>query len=338
MRILMVGNAQQRRFGKLRVSTEYKLWNGLIRNNHNVLHYSDRDIAAFLAPFHLRDLGKRSSNRKLIQTANNFNPDLILLGHCDIIKDETLKEIRKLLPKVRIAYRNVDPLFVPKNVEAIHQRTNTVDSIFVTTAGKALDQFRGKRASIHYMPNPTDPVIETRDNSQCENLPIDLLFCGNSNEYSDRQKSIESLANSLKGDRIKFHAPGYFGLPNVWGRDYDNLIDQSKMGLNLNRQEGDYLYSSARLAQLMGNGILAFIHRAGNIQELIGEDSAVFFESDAELVKKVRDYNNDDAARREVASKGREFYRKYFSSDLIAQYIVDVTMESNHRSTQIWER
>jgi hypothetical protein len=110
------------------------------------------------------------------------------------------------------------------------------------------------------------------------------------------------------------------------------------MGLNLNRQEGDYLYSSARLAQLMGNGILAFIHRAGNMQELIGEDRAVLFESNEELAKKVRHYNNDDAARREVASKGREFYREHFSSDLIAQYIVDVTMGSSHRNTHIWER
>jgi glycosyltransferase involved in cell wall biosynthesis len=334
----MVGNAQKRRFGELRVSTEYKLWNGLIRNNHNVLHYSDRDMAAFLAPFHLRDLGKRASNRKLIQTADNFKPDLIILGHCDIIKNETLEEIRKLLPEVRIAYRNVDPLFVPKNVEAIQKRTEIADTIFITTAGTQLEQFKGKRSSLHYMPNPTDPAIETRDNSQREDLPIDLLFCGNSNEHSDRQKSVESLANSLKGDRMKFHTAGYFGLPNVWGRDYDNLIAQSKMGLNLNRQEGDYLYSSARLAQLMGNGILAFIHRAGNMQELIGEDRAVLFESNEELAKKVRHYNNDDAARREVASKGREFYREHFSSDLIAQYIVDVTMGSSHRNTHIWER
>ena len=151
MRILQVGYAQMRRHGKIRVSTEYKLWNGLIRNNHNVLHYSDRDMAAFLAPFNLRDLGKGKSNRKLIETADNFHPDMILIGHCDIIRNETLEEIRKLLPDVRIAYRNVDPLFVPHNVEAIHRRTEVVDTIFVTTGGSGLDQFRGKRARIHYL-------------------------------------------------------------------------------------------------------------------------------------------------------------------------------------------
>jgi len=136
MKILQVGYAQTRRWGKPRVSTEHKLYNGLVRNFHNVLHFSDRDVAAFLAPFGWRDLGKGKSNKKLVEVVDNFQPEMILLGHCDIISNETLNEIRKLIPSVRIAYRNVDPLFVPHNVEAIHRRKSIVDTIFVTTAGE----------------------------------------------------------------------------------------------------------------------------------------------------------------------------------------------------------
>jgi len=317
----MAGNAQMRRWGAMRVSTEYKLWNGLIRLGHNVLHYSDRDMAAFLAPFGLRDLGIGRMNRKLVETAVNFRPDMILLGHCDLIRNETLETIRTCLPGARIAYRNVDPLFVPKNVEAIHRRTGTVDAIFLTTGGPKLDQFRGKRATIHYIPNPCDPAIETLDNSQKDDLPVDLFFCGNSDEHTERTKTVEFLKKELEGELV-FRTPGYFGEPNVWGRDYDDLLAQSKMGLNLNRQE-DTLYSSARLAQLMGNGILAFISRQGEIEQIIPQSAAVYFSSRDELREQIIAHAADDNLRKQTAAAGRAHYRRHFSSDQVARYLVE---------------
>ena len=49
MRILQVDNWQWHRFGDLRVSTSRKLYHGLIRGNHKVLEFSDRDLARFEA-------------------------------------------------------------------------------------------------------------------------------------------------------------------------------------------------------------------------------------------------------------------------------------------------
>ncbi len=335
MRILQVGNAQIRRFGKARVSTEYKLLNGLIRNNHHVLHFSDRDMAAFIAPFHLRDLGIGKMNRKLIETATNFRPDMILLGHCDLIRNSTLATIREQLPEVRIAYRNVDPLFVPHNLPAIQTRTESVDAIFVTTAGPGLDQFKGKNAAVHYMPNPTDASIETFDNASAENLPYDLFFCGNSNEHTERKNTIVHLHEQLAQSDVNFKTFGYFDTPNVWGHEYEAVLSKSKMGLNLNRQE-DFLYSSARLAQLMANGILAFIHKDGEMDKLIGNDTAVFFSSKEELLDQVKSLNKDDATRKQIAAKGRQFYREHFSSDAVAQYIVERTMGLPLSRDYIW--
>jgi hypothetical protein len=336
MRILQVGNDQIRRFGKARVSTEHKLRNGLVRQNHHVLHFSDRDMASFLAPFGMRDLGIGKMNRKLIEVAGNFQPDCILLGHCDLIANKTLEAIRAIVPSVKIAYRNVDPLFVPHNVEAIHQRTDSVDAIFITTAGAGLEPFKGKRASIHYIPNPTDASIETFDNSARDDLPYDLFFCGNSNEHTQRKATIEFLKAALDDSPVQFKTFGYFGEPNVWGHDYEAVLNNSRCGLNLNRQE-DFLYSSARLAQLMGNGILAFIHRAGEMQQLLGEDTAVFFETDEELLEKIVQFKQDDSLRKEVAQRGRTFYRQHFNSDSVAQYIIDRTLNLPIASSCIWD-
>lgn len=336
MRILQVGYAQTRRWGKARVSTEHKLYNGLVRNHHNVLHYSDRDMAAFMAPFGLRDLGKGKSNRKLLEVVDNFQPELILLGHCDIIRNETLRDIRRLHPPVRIAYRNVDPLFVPHNVEAIERRLDDVDAIFITTAGEGLERFRGRRASIHYMPNPTDLAVEFLENASCTDLPYDVFFCGNSNEHTNRKETVVALKEAFDSTDVVFKTFGYFDEPNVWGKDYDAVLSKSKMGLSLNRQEGDYLYTSARLAQLMGNGIVALIHEGCRMQDLLGEDRAVYFSDPEELVGKVTSLKADDAMRQSIAAEGQRFYRENFSSERVAQYIVERTMGLSFSHDYIW--
>jgi two-component system nitrogen regulation response regulator GlnG len=55
------------------------------------------------------------------------------------------------------------------------------------------------------------------------------------------------------------------------------------------------------------------------LNELIGEDTAVFFESDGDLLNKVKAYANDAAARKSVAAKGRQFYREHFTSERVAR-------------------
>ena len=249
---------------------------------------------------------------------------MILLGHCDIIRNEVLDEIRKLVPNVRIAHRNLDPLFVPRNVNAIQYRTHSCDSIFITTAGKKLDTFRGNRANIYYMPNPCCASIDCNDNSQKDELPIDLFFCGNSEELSNRAETLNYVEDALKNDSINFHAYGYGERPNAWGYAYDRILTSAKMGLNLNRQEGDYLYSSDRIAQLMGNGILAFINRSNCLSELLGESRAIYYKDNEDLVSKIREYQRDDAARRSIAAEGRLFYHEHFSSEKVVEYIIAI--------------
>ena len=50
----------------------------------------------------------------------------------------------------------------------------------------------------------------------------------------------------------------------VWGDQFVNKISNSKMGLNLSRGEPVKHYSSDRLAQLIGNGLLTFINKQFN--------------------------------------------------------------------------
>lgn len=318
-----------------RVSWAQKLTHGLIKNDHFVQGFSDRDIAAFEAPLGWRDLGKGKANKRLLETVEAFDPDLVIAGHCDIITNETLQEIRNLRPGVAIAHCNNDPLFVPDNVEKIKHRAKVVDAIFVSTGQPELSIFEGSRARLYHMPNPIDPAVENLDNSQATDLDIDLLFCSNSDDHTKRLEMVKYLKDSV-AQEMNFKTYGSFGEKPVWGRNYDRALAQTKMGLNLNRQEGHYWYSSARMAQLAGNGILQFSHSSPRFDTLLPKETVVYYDDQEDLLAQVREFHNDDAKRRYWASRARDFFHKEMNNTLYAQYIVETSLEQKHSHEYVW--
>ena len=136
---------------------------------------------------------------------------------------------------------------------------------------------------------------------------------------------------------MRFGVFGMHGNPPLWGIAYDHALADSKMALNLNRYEGDYLYSSARISQLMGNGILTFLHSASGYQRFFSNSEAVFFSDDAELQEQLRDFHHDDAARKTRASQGRQFYQTEFSGQRIAQFIIETTFNLPYSADYCWQ-
>ncbi|VGO20199.1 glycosyltransferase family protein [Pontiella sulfatireligans] len=335
MRVLHVAYQQLRRYGKTRVSWVQKLTSGLIKNDHFVSVFSDRDVAAFEAPLGIRDLGKKKANRRLLETVAAFGPDLVIAGHCDMITNETLHEIRRMQPDVKIAHCNNDPLFVPSNVERIKHRAEAVDAVFVSTGRRELNIFEGCGARLYHMPNPVDPAVENLDNSVRTDLKIDLLFCSNSDDFTERLKMVKYLKDDL-GDELNFKTFGSFGEPPIWGQDYDRALAETKMGLNLNRQEGDYWYSSARMAQLAGNGILQFTHSGPKFDELLPLESAVYFDDQDDLLAKIREFHNDDAKRQAWAARARDFFHREMNHTLNAQYILEASMLKPFSHAYVW--
>lgn len=337
MRVLNIAYQQLRRYGKTRVSWAQKLTFGLIKNDHYTQVFSDRDVAAFEAPLGIRDLGAGRANRRLLQTVEAFEPDLVIAGHCDMISNDTLKAIKQRNPNCAIAHCNNDPLFVPSNVERIKYRAEVADAIFVSTGRRDLKQFEGLGARVYHMPNPVDPAIENLDNSVRTDLPIDLLFCSNSNNFTKRLQMVKNLKDAL-GASLNFKTFGSFGEPPVWGRDYDRALAQTKMGLNLNRQDTHYWYSSARMAQLAGNGILQFTSAKLHFDELLPAESVVYFDEEQDLLEKIREFQADDDKRRAWAARARDFFHTEINSTLYAQYIVEASLMQPFSHDYVWAR
>ena len=336
MRVVQAGHFQLRKYGRPKVSTELKLLNGFVRLNHNVQIFSERDTAAFEAPFGWRDLRKGKANKRLVETCQNFQPDLLVLGHCDIIRNETLDAIRKDLPDLRIAYRNVDALYTERNAMRIRARAPFVDHLFLTTAGEESRNLADDPAKVSYIPNPVDAAIEIYDNSQkpANAFERDLFFAGQGDADLPRLQMARTLKEEL-GSELRFDTFGFDGAPAIWGSAYDRVLATTKMGLSLNRQEGAALSSSARIAQLLGNGILAFVHRSSGLDRFF-RDRAVFFESHDDLRDKVRHYHANDGDRRRISSAGHDYCHREMSSERVGQFIIDRTFGHAEADNYPW--
>ena len=336
MRILHIAHQQLRKYGATRVSWARKLELGLVKAGYDVHAFSDRDVAAFEAPLGLRPVGRLRANRRLLEMAEAVEPDLVIAGHCDIVTNDTLAELRRRRPGTVIVHCNNDPLFVPENRARIARRAEVVDAVFVSTGVRELEgAFGATGVRLHHMPNPVDPTIERFDASASPNLPVDLVFCGKSNAHTDRLALVAWLRDALPGE-VVFRTHGCLGNPGVWGLDYDRALAESRMGLNLNRQEGQHWYSSARMAQMGGNGLLVFTHADNGFDTLFPPETLVYYRDREDLLEAVLDFHGDDAKRRRWASNTRRFFHESMNATLYARYIVEAAMEQPFSQPYAW--
>ena len=333
-RLLLVDNLMIRRYGNLRMGPGRKLMCGAIRNDWRICEFSDRDMARLLAPLGIRSLGGVIANRKLLLTAKNFRPDIMLLGHCDYITNEALAAIRKAVPGIRIAHFNVDPLWQTRTRAQMADRMESCDALFATTAGEVLKTWTTGRNVVAYMPNPSDPSMENQDNGAKTDFARDLFFAGNPREGDPRWDLLRALLPKIEG-RLRVEIFGA-DRPSIWGADYEDVLATSKMSLNLNRREGDLWYSSDRIAHLMGFGILTFQSSKNGMQRFFTDRETVWFDEAADLAEKILRYQADDAARAAVAFAGRAKYHALFNGARVLRYMVETMLGEPYSEPYEW--
>ena len=323
MKIIHAANFNIGKAGTAYYSIDRKLTNGMIRNGHFVYDFSYRDIARSSNKFGSKRFGTGAMNRQLLETVYNIEPDLLLIGHSEIIWNETLYEIKKILPDIVISMWYVDPLFNDKKLAHIYNRLENIDNIYCTTGGELLFKFKREHNNVFYIPNPVDSSIENLKNDENHDFPIDLLFCGIDKGESERTQTIRYLQEHLHD--INFSIYGSLGNPPIYGNNYIKALANSKMGLNISRRNNIFLYSSDRIAQLTGNGILTFTPDTPGMRELYTEDEVVYFSSHHELMEKVQYYKTHDDERIRIARNGRLKSHDKFNSSAVARYITNTS-------------
>ncbi len=348
MRVILVGNGQERRPGIGFYNIERKLANGLTRNGHLVQFFSDRDAARTGTIFRSSRAGRGVANRRFLQLARNFQPDFIVFAHASLIATETFAEARGLPQGPRLAQVCVDPMFRRVNVEFVKDRARVVDATFVTTAGDILAQFASPTNVSSYIPNPIDASIETaRAFERCDQA-FDVFFAANAagDRPGDARRTTPALI--AKSGKASIDYRGFDGRPPVFGVEYFARLADARMALNVNSDRAEraserapakelYLYNSDRISQILGSGLLTLSFRVNQLMELFEEDKEMAFAgAPEEMLDAVLRYKRDDAARRRVAEAGWRKSHEELNERLVARYIEEVAFRRSLSHPYIW--
>ena len=135
---------------------------------------------------------------------------------------------------------------------------------------------------------------------------------------------------------IKFDFYGANGVQPIWADNLKIAISKSKMGLNLSQGKSIKFYSSDRITQLIGNGLLTFIDKKTQLDKFFKDDEVVFYKNLDDLAKKITKYSLNDKLRVKIAKKGRKKYLKYFNSKIVADFIINKTLDINKNKKYFW--
>ena len=342
-KILHVTNFNQRFNGRLHYNTGGRINNGFIRLGHNVLTISDRDIIN--KSKNLRDLnGKKTLQNSILEAFQNFNPDCIVLGHADSVSNETLDNLKNLNKNLKISQWFLDPLGIngpdyEKNLARINEKKKYLDATFLTTDPKSLNL---NIENSYFIPNPCDQSFETLKNYE-NNCVNDVFFAMSHGVHrgglkkgknDDREFFINKLIK--KNKEINFDIYGMNNVQPIWGDSFINKVSLSSMGLNLSRGKPIKYYSSDRLAQLMGNGLLTFVHEKTCFDDFISNDKIIYYQNLEDLGDKLNKYKKDHKARKLIAKNGKDFYMRELNSTLISEFILSKTMNFKTNKNFIW--
>ena len=342
-KIMHITNFNERFDGRLHYNTGRRLNNGFIRNGHNVLSISDRDIIHNNKGF--KDLsGKKTLEGKIIETFNNFKPDIIILGHADRVSQNTLRKIKEINKSTKISQWFLDPLskYGPdhiNNTKRILDKIDILDSTFLTTEPSALSI---NLPNAYFMPNPADKSFEILENYK-KDCAYDVFFAMSHGVHrgslkygkdDDREIFINKLIKFNK--EIVFDVYGMNNVQPVWADEFIKRISNSYMGLNLSRGKPIKYYSSDRIVQLIGNGLLTFIDEKTNLRDFFSNQEIVFYKNIEDLSYKMNKYKKDKKNGKKIAKRGRDKYLKYFNSDIVAEYILSKTLDYKTNNKFIW--
>ena len=141
-----------------------------------------------------------------------------------------------------------------------------------------------------------------------------------------------------KNSEIRFKIFGIDNNQPIWAENFRRELFKSKMALNLSQGELLKFYSSDRLAQLVGNGILTFVDIKSKLNKLFSNKEVVFYKDIKDLSKKINFYKNSHNIRNRIAQNGMKKYHKYMNSTIVASYIINKTLNIKESKKYIWEK
>ena len=340
IKILHITDLHFRHNGRLFYSTGKKINNGLILNGHNVLNISDRDVTSLKK--NIFDItGEKYLFNLICENIENFKPEMILFGHVDRLSYLNFLELKNRYKKIKFAQWFLDPLIkkgpdYEKNKSRFFLKYQFCDANFITTSPNSIDFVNNDKA--FFIPNPIDPSIDIYKNHLIDHK-FDIFIAISHGQHrgvlkkdftDNRVKIIKKLTK-----KATYNIFGYKNNP-VWGQNFFDELNKCSMAINLSRGEPIKYYSSDRLASLLGNGLLIFVHENYNYQDFFTKDEIVTFKNINDLNKKILYYKNNNKLMKKIASNGYKKAHKIFNNKIISDFIVRKTLGYNILKKYKW--
>ncbi len=209
---------------------------------------------------------------------------------------DVLRQIKESYPNTKIAFWYVDPLYLENKLDFVKAFSPYLDAIFCTTGGEYLQKLKQPHLSVAYLPNVGHRNVETLQQFSNANTDKTFIFCGVVYKEPEREKFLKDLADALQQGHVNYQYYGCFEQPGVYGKAYYKVLSETKMGLNYSRRNDVTLYSSDRIVQLTGNGLLTFSPRIPGFEKLYTEQEVVYFDDQFDLAKKIQFFDQKSRA------------------------------------------
>lgn len=334
MKVLHIANFAYNSHGASFYNSDRKLSAGWVRNGHFVYEFSSRDMARMGTVFRSKHWGGGWMNREILRICEQVEPDLVLLGHAQLVKPETLAEIRRLYPNTAIALWYVDALFHYHKTGYMKAWAPYLDVIFATTGGELLRDLVPGPTVRAYFPNPVEASVESLRNFERRDFAREFIFCGSVGGDPEREQYLNGLQQALAGIETRFY--GMPGVPTVNGVSYYRALAEARMGLNYSRLNDVCLYSSDRVAQLTGNGLLTLSPRIPGFDILFREHELAYFATTEELIEKVRYYAAHPEEAATVARAGWQRAHEVCAAERVARFMEETIFGKPYSSDYEW--
>ena len=343
LKILHIGNFDEKNNLRLfNISIASKLSTGFIRSEQDVVNFDYRD---FNNKLFLKN--KNILNDKVDKICENYKPNLILLGHNNILDSNTIEKIKsKCNSKFALWYE--DHLIkggpnAENNLSLIEKNQDLIDQYFVTTHPNPI-KTRIPKNKMNFMPIPADKNIENLEIYNLNNRYKDLFFALSHGVNFGKLKKTniddrEIFLNKLieKNKKFTFNILGYANEQPKWNYQYYKEIAKCKMALNLSRGKPMRYYSSNRIASLVANGIMTFIDEKVGYSHFFNSDEMGFYKNVDDLLNQMDKLCGNINKINKISHNGKKRYFSIFNNLIISDYIISKTFGVKNKFKYVWD-
>jgi spore maturation protein CgeB len=253
-------------------------------------------------------------HRGLVSKANTYKPDIIWVDKGILIGPETLRLIKKMLPKTLMVHYAGDPLIKYHRSRSFLNSIPLYDILFTTKEYELMDYGRLGARNLKlignaYSKNDHRPINLTE--KEIEQLGNDISFIGHCEPWYVEQLSPLFELNV----RFRVWGPGWHKVKKfkkvyqgdgVYGENYAKAICGSKISIGLlSRKAPDNI--TTRSLEIPACGTFMLAERTQEHLKYFREgEEAEFFEGEKELLEKCRYYLAHEEERERIAAAGRE--------------------------------